>query len=78
LGHGSNSAAHVEKISSKYYLWTEFGRSKAIQGKRSSAANPVTCWKDHIAEEYPKGVPMTSNVAPTGTRTLNDLFGSAE
>lgn len=40
-----------------------------------SAPNPATYWEDRIAEEYPKGVPMTSAAAPTGTKTLNDLFG---
>ena len=40
-----------------------------------SALNPATYWEDRIAEEYPKGVPMTSTVAPTGTKSLSDLFG---
>jgi hypothetical protein len=41
----------------------------------TSAPNPATYWEDRIAEEYPKGVPMTSTVAPTGTKSLSDLFG---
>ena len=40
-----------------------------------SAPNPTTYWEDRIAEEYPKGVPMTSYAPPTGTKSLDDLFG---
>ena len=40
-----------------------------------SAPNPATYWEDRIAEEYPKGVPMTSNAVPRGTKSLDDLFG---
>ena len=40
-----------------------------------SAPNPTTYWEDRIAEEYPKGVPMTSTTAPTGSKSFNDLFG---
>ena len=40
-----------------------------------SAPNPTTYWEDRIAEEYPKGRPMTSAAVPAGTKTLNDLFG---
>jgi hypothetical protein len=40
-----------------------------------SAPNPTTYWEDRIAEEYPKGVPMTSSAVPTGTKSLKDLFG---
>lgn len=40
-----------------------------------NAPNPTTYWEDRIAEEYPKGVPMTSSALPTGTKTLNDLLG---
>ena len=40
-----------------------------------SAPNPATYWEDRIAEEYPKGTPMTSNADPTGARNLGDLLG---
>ena len=40
-----------------------------------AAPNPTTYWEDRIAEEYPKGVPMTSSAVPTGTKSLKDLFG---
>jgi hypothetical protein len=40
-----------------------------------SAPNPATYWEDRIAEEYPKGTPMTSNADPAGARKLSDLFG---
>ena len=43
-----------------------------------SAPNPTTYWEDRIAEEYPKGTPMTQG--PVGSATdaaqqLRDLFG---
>ncbi len=42
-----------------------------------AAPNPATYWEDRIAEEYPKGTPMTK---PGGgnTKSLKDLFGEAE
>jgi hypothetical protein len=40
-----------------------------------SAPNAATYWEDRIAEEYPKGTPMTSTVDPDGARKLSDLFG---
>ena len=40
-----------------------------------SAPNPATYWEDRIAEEYPKGRPMTSNADPAGARKLGDLLG---
>ena len=43
-----------------------------------SAPNPATYWEDRIADEYPKGTPMTSNADPGGARKLSDLFGDAE
>jgi hypothetical protein len=39
----------------------------------AAAPNPATYWEDRIAEEYPKGTPMTS--AKGGGPTLKDLFG---
>jgi hypothetical protein len=39
-----------------------------------SAPNPTTYWEDRIAEEYPKGTPMTK--AGSGeVKDLRDLFG---
>jgi hypothetical protein len=43
-----------------------------------SAPNPTTYWEDRIAEEYPKGTPMTSNASPDGAKKLSDLFGGDE
>ena len=43
-----------------------------------SAPNPATYWEDRIAEEYPKGTPMTSNADPAGARKLSDLFGNGD
>jgi hypothetical protein len=40
-----------------------------------SAPNPATYWEDRIAEEYPKGIPMTSGAAADGANNFNDLFG---
>ena len=38
-----------------------------------SAPNPATYWEDRIAEEYPKGTPMTS--AAQSGKKWDDLFG---
>jgi len=43
-----------------------------------SAPNPATYWEDRIAEEYPKGTPMTSNADPSGGKTWSDLFGGGD
>ena len=43
-----------------------------------SAPNPTTYWEDRIAEEYPKGTPMTSNADPAGGKKWSDLFGGGE
>ena len=43
-----------------------------------SAPNPATYWEDRIAEEYPKGTPMTSGARPGGAKDLSDLFGEGE
>jgi hypothetical protein len=43
-----------------------------------SAPNPATYWEDRIAEEYPKGTPMTSNADPAAGKKLSDLFGDEE
>jgi hypothetical protein len=43
-----------------------------------SAPNPTTYWEDRIAEEYPKGTPMTSAADPDGARKLGGLFGNGD
>lgn len=46
-----------------------------------SAPNPTTYWEDRIAEEYPKGMPMTRGAdsgATDAERRLRDLFGGGE
>jgi hypothetical protein len=40
-----------------------------------SAPNPATYWEDRIAEEYPKGRPMTFGKNSDGSKQLSDLFG---
>ena len=40
-----------------------------------SAPNPATYWEDRIAEEYPKGAPMTSSAAADSAGKLSDLLG---
>ena len=42
-----------------------------------SAPNPATYWEDRIAEEYPKGTPMT-RPGSDGKKDLRDLFGGAD
>jgi len=42
-----------------------------------SAPNPTTYWEDRIAEEYPKGTPMTSRNEPDAAEKFNDLFDGA-
>ncbi len=42
-----------------------------------SAPNPATYWEDRIAEEYPKGTPMSQSPgAGDAAQKLRDLFGS--
>lgn len=46
-----------------------------------SAPNPTTYWEDRIAEEYPKGVPMTKGTGATAAdaaQRFQDLFGPGE
>jgi hypothetical protein len=43
-----------------------------------SAPNPATYWEDRIAEEYPKGRPMSSGADPEAARKLGDLFGGGD
>lgn len=40
-----------------------------------SAPNPATYWEDRIAEDYPKGQPMTPRAGSEGVKKLSDLFG---
>jgi hypothetical protein len=42
-----------------------------------SAPNPATYWEDRIAEEYPKGRPMTYSADLEGAKKLSDLLGGA-
>lgn len=41
-----------------------------------SAPNPTTYWEDRIAEEYPKGTPMTRRADSDAAPKFSDLFGS--
>ena len=43
-----------------------------------SAPNPTTYWEDRIAEEYPKGRPMTSGASSDGAKNLSDLLGGLD
>lgn len=44
-----------------------------------SAPNPTTYWEDRIAEEYPKGVPMSKGPSSgEAAQKFQDLFGSGE
>ena len=43
-----------------------------------SAPNPATYWEDRIAEEYPKGTPMSSGKDHDGAKKLSDLFGDGD
>lgn len=43
-----------------------------------AAPNPTTYWEDRIAEEYPKGVPMSKGAASDAedaAQKFRDLFG---
>jgi hypothetical protein len=39
---------------------------------------PAAYWEDRIAEEYPKGTPMTSAAQSDSSQRFNDLFGNAD
>jgi hypothetical protein len=43
-----------------------------------AAPNPATYWEDRIAEEYPKGRPMSGLPVAGGGKSLGDLFGAAD
>ena len=41
-----------------------------------AAPNPTTYWEDRIAEEYPKGVPMSkASDSEDAAQKFRDLFG---
>jgi hypothetical protein len=44
----------------------------------SSAPNPTTYWEDRIAEEYPKGTPMTSTDSGDAAQQLRDLLSGGK
>ena len=44
----------------------------------SNAPNPAAYWEDRIADEYPKGVPMTARADSDGAKKLGDLFGDVD
>ena len=48
---------------------------REVYRKLCIAPNPATYWEDRIAEEYAKGVPMTSKAAPDAAKKFEDLFG---
>ena len=44
-----------------------------------NAPNPTTYWEDRIAEEYPKGVPMSKGAgADDAAQKFRDLFGGGK
>ena len=43
-----------------------------------AAPNPASYWEDRIAEEYPKGRPMTSTADPDAAKKFGDLFGGGD
>lgn len=43
-----------------------------------SAPNPATYWEDRIADEYPKGTPMSSGKDAGSAKSLSDLFGDGD
>ena len=44
----------------------------------SNAPNPTTYWEDRIAEEYPKGTPMTAGGSGDAAKKLSDLLGGGK
>jgi hypothetical protein len=43
------------------------------------APNPATYWEDRIAEEYPKGTPMSKRVeSDDAAQKFRDLFGGED
>lgn len=49
-----------------------------VYRKLCTVPTPAAYWEDRIAEEYPKGTPMTSAVQSDAAKKFNDLFGSGD
>ncbi len=49
-----------------------------VYRRLGSAPNPATYWEDRIADEYPKGTPMSSGKDPDAANKLSDLFGGGD
>lgn len=43
-----------------------------------SAPNPAAYWEDRIAEEYPKGTPVTKAASSGSEKKFSDLFGDGD
>jgi hypothetical protein len=43
-----------------------------------NAPSPAAYWEDRIAEEYPKGQPMTRLSPPDAAQKFSDLFGNPD
>jgi hypothetical protein len=43
-----------------------------------NAPNPAAYWEDRIAEEYPKGTPMTVAAPSDAVKKFGDLFGPVD
>ncbi|MBK9444033.1 MAG: hypothetical protein IPN53_23185 [Comamonadaceae bacterium] len=56
----------------------DVGLAIVAQRRLCSVPNPATYCEDRIADEYPKGIPKTSNAGTIGTKKLSDLFGTDE
>jgi hypothetical protein len=54
------------------------GVPQEVYRRLCSAPTPATYWEDRIAEEYPKGVPMTRSAPAEGGKSLADLFGDGD
>jgi hypothetical protein len=77
--------AHYEPSSGQLDLHWDDGSVRAYKQvpaevfrRLCSAPNPATYWEDRIAEEYPKGTPMTKPGEGAPKKSLNDLFDAAE
>lgn len=49
-----------------------------VYRKLCNAPTPATYWEDRIAEEYPKGIPMSPQHKPDAVKRFSDLFGSGD
>ncbi len=43
-----------------------------------SAPNPAAYWEDRIADEYPKGLPKSSDASLEAVKKFEGLFGADE